>query len=86
MEIKNLGMAWNTLNSEVSGLKQNISSIRKNIDELQANLTVFYTIHPDMNEVRLIALSSYSSEQIENLRIGQQRLKNEEVAAQSLSS
>lgn len=83
MEIKNLGMAWNTLNSEVSGLKQNISSIRKNIDELQANLTVFYTIHPDMNEVRLIALSSYSSEQIENLRIGQQRLKNEEVAAQT---
>lgn len=83
MEIKNLGMTWNTLNSEVSGLKQNISSVRKNIDELQANLTAFYTIHPDMNEARLIALSSYSSEQIENLRTSQQRLKDEEVAAQS---
>ena len=78
-------MAWNTLNSEVSGLKQNISSVRKNIDELQANLTAFYTIHPDMNEARLIALSSYSSEQIENLRTSQQRLKDEEVAAQSAS-
>ena len=76
-------MAWNTLNSEVSGLKQNISSVRKNINELQANLTAFYTIHPDMNEARLIALSSYSSEQIENLRTGQQRLKEEEVAAQT---
>ena len=83
MEIKNLGMAWNTLNSEVGGLKQNILSVRKNLDELQASLTTFYTTHPDMDEARLIALSSYSNEQIESLRSGQQRLREEEVAAQT---
>ena len=83
MEIKNLGMAWNTLNSEVGGLKQNILSVRKNLDELQASLTAFYTTHPDMDEARLIALSSYSNEQIESLRSGQQRLREEEVAAQT---
>ena len=83
MEIKNLGMACNTLNSEVGGLKQNILSVRKNLDELQASLTAFYTTHPDMDEARLIALSSYSNEQIESLRSGQQRLREEEVAAQT---
>lgn len=83
MEIKNLGMAWNTLNSEVGGLKQNILSVRKNLDELQTSLTAFYTTHPDMDEARLIALSSYSNEQIESLRSGQQRLREEEVAAQT---
>ena len=36
-----------------------------------------------MDEARLIALSSYSNEQIESLRSGQQRLREEEVAAQT---
>ncbi len=83
MEIKNLGTAWNTLNSQAGGLKQNILSVRKNKDELQANLATFYTSHPDINEARIITLSAYSSEQIEHLRTGQQKLKEEEVAAQT---
>lgn len=41
----------------------------------KASLTAFYTTHPDMDEARLIALSSYSNEQIESLRSGQQRLR-----------
>ena len=76
-------MAWNTLNSEAGGLKQNILSVRKNLDELQTNLTAFYTTYPDMDEARLIALSSYSNEQIEYLRSGQQKIREEEVAAQT---
>ena len=82
-EIKGLGMAWNTLNAQAGGLKQNILSTRKSIDELQANLTTFHTAHPDIDEARIITLSSYSSEQIECLRTGQQKLKEEEVAAQT---
>ena len=82
-EIKNLGMAWNTLNSQAGGLKQNILSARKNIDELQANLAAFYASHPDIDESYIIALSAYSGEYIEHLRTGQQRLKEEEVAVQT---
>lgn len=83
MEIKNLGLAWNTLNSQVGGLKQNLLSARKNIDELQTNLATFYASHPDIDEARIIALSTYSGEQIEHLRNGLQKLKEEEVAAQT---
>ncbi|WP_370793614.1 AAA family ATPase [Bacteroides stercorirosoris] len=82
-EIKNLGMAWNTLNSQVGGLKQNILSARKNMDELQANLAAFYASHPDIDESYIIAFSAYSGEYIEHLRTGQQRLKEEEVAVQT---
>lgn len=83
MEIKNLGIAWNTLNSQVGGLKQKLLSARKNIDELQTNLATFYASHPDIDEARIIVLSAYSSEQIEHLRTGLQKLKEEEVAAQT---
>ncbi|SHI40185.1 AAA family ATPase [Bacteroides stercorirosoris] len=82
-EIKNLGMAWNTLNSQAGGLKQNILSARKNMDELQANLAAFYASHPDIDESYIIAFSAYSGEYIEHLRTGQQRLKEEEVAVQT---
>lgn len=82
-EIKNLGMAWNTLNSHAGGLNQNILSTQKNMDELQANLTAFYASHPDINEPRITALTSYSGEYVERLRTEQQRLKEEEVAAQT---
>lgn len=82
-EIGNLGVAWNTLNSQAGGLKQNILSVEQQTDELQANLTSFYTAHPELDESRVIALSAYSNEQIERLRHEQQKLKEEEVACQT---
>jgi len=82
-EIKNLGIAWNTLNSQTGGLKQNILSVQKNIDELQTNLAAFHASQPDIDETRIISLSAYSNGQIESLRTGLQRLKEEEVACQT---
>lgn len=82
-EIKNFDMAWNALNSQVGGLKQNILSAQKNIDELQANLSAFYASHPQLDELHIANLSAYSNEQIEQLRTTQQKLKEEEVAAQA---
>lgn len=82
-EIKNLGVAWNTLNAEAGGLKQNLLSALKNIKELQTNLTAFYDAHPHLDESRVAALSGYSNDQIEQLRTNQQKLKEEEVAARA---
>ena len=82
-EIKNLEIAWNTLNSQVGGLKQNLLSARKNIEELQNGLTTFYAGHPDLDEARITVLSSYSNEQIERLRTGLQSVKEEEISAQT---
>ena len=39
MEIKNLGIAWNNLNTQASGLKQSISSTADQMARLQKDLT-----------------------------------------------
>lgn len=85
-EIKNLSAAWNALNAEAGGLKQNLLSAQKNIEELQTNLTAFYDAHPHLDESRIAALSAYSNDQIEQLRARQQKIKEEEVAAQAAFS
>ncbi|WP_300901618.1 SbcC/MukB-like Walker B domain-containing protein [uncultured Bacteroides sp.] len=82
-ETKNLAAAWNVLVSDAGGLKQSIVSVRRNIGELQSGLAAFYASHPDTDEARLIALSSHSGEYIEGMRAELQRLKEEEVAAQT---
>lgn len=81
--IDNLGIAWNNLNAQASGLKQSISSTTKSMEELQANLTEFYTANATLDEARITALSAYSHVQIEALRTALQSLKEEEVAAQT---
>lgn len=82
-ETSNLGIAWNHLNAQASGLKQSISSTTKSMEELHANLTDFYTANPTLDETRIVALSAYSHVQIEALRTALQSLKEEEVAAQT---
>lgn len=82
-ETSNLGIAWNHLNAQASGLKQSISSTTKSMEELQANLTEFYTANATLDEARITALSAYSHVQIEALRTALQSLKEEEVAAQT---
>lgn len=80
-EVKNLGIAWNNLNAQASGLRQSISSTTRSIEELQAELTAFYTANPTLDEVRILALSAYSGARIETLRAALQSAKEEEVAA-----
>lgn len=82
-EIDNLGIAWNNLNAQASGLKQSISSTTKSLEELQANLAEFYTANTTLDEARITALSAYSHVQIEALRTALQSLKEEEVAVQT---
>lgn len=80
-EIKNLGTAWNNLNTQASGLKQHISSTTEQIAKLHTALTAFYDTHPVINEERINALSAWSGIRIETLRTSLQKLKEEEVAA-----
>ena len=80
-EIKDLGIAWNNLNTQASGLKQSISSTAEQIARLQKDLTGFYAVNPTLNEERITILSAWSGPRIEALRTSLQRLKEEEVAA-----
>ncbi len=80
-EIKNLGIAWNNLNTQASGLRQSISTSTTNIATLQADLNLFYATHPALNEERITMLSSWPAHRIESLRASLQVLKEEGVAA-----
>ena len=81
MEIKNLGIAWNNLNTQASGLKQSISSTADQMARLQKDLTGFYAANPTLDEERITVLSAWSGSRIEALRASLQTLKEEEVAA-----
>lgn len=81
MEIKNLGIAWNNLNTQASGLKQSISSTADQMARLQKDLTGFYAANPTLDENRITVLSAWSGSRIEALRASLQTLKEEEVAA-----
>lgn len=81
MEIKDLGIAWNNLNTQASGLKQSISSTADQMARLQKDLTGFYAANPTLDEERITVLSAWSGSRIEALRASLQTLKEEEVAA-----
>lgn len=81
MEIKDLGIAWNNLNTQASGLKQSISSTAEQMARLQKDLTGFYAANPTLDEERITVLSAWSGSRIEALRASLQTLKEEEVAA-----
>ena len=81
MEIKDLGIAWNNLNTQASGLKQSISSTADQMARLQKDLTGFYAANPTLDENRITVLSAWSGSRIEALRASLQTLKEEEVAA-----
>ena len=53
MEIKDLGIAWNNLNTQASGLKQSISSTADQMARLQKDLTGFYAANPTLDEERI---------------------------------
>lgn len=80
-EIKDLGISWNKLNTQASGLKQSIHSIAETIEELQGHLTTFFASNPELDEARILTLAAYSNSRIDSLRITLQSLKEEEVAA-----
>ncbi|MDE6348872.1 MAG: exonuclease SbcC, partial [Bacteroides sp.] len=80
-EIKNLGVAWNTLSTQVSGLRQSIASTTDSMAKIRTDLSAFHAVHPTMSEERINALSSWSGLRIEALRTSLQKLKEEEVAA-----
>lgn len=80
-ETKELGIAWNNLNTQASGLKQSILSTADNIARLRAELNAFYAAHPTIDEERITALAAWTPLRIEELRATLQRLKEEEVAA-----
>ena len=80
-EIKDLGIAWNNLNTQASGLKQSISSTADQMARLQKDLTGFYAANPTLDEERITVLSAWSGSRIEALRASLQTLKEEEVAA-----
>ena len=81
IEIKDLGIAWNNLNTQASGLKQSISSTAEQMARLQKDLTGFYAANPTLDEERITVLSAWSGSRIEALRASLQTLKEEEVAA-----
>jgi DNA repair protein SbcC/Rad50 len=68
MEIKDLGIAWNNLNTQASGLKQSISSTADQMARLQKDLTGFYAANPTLDEERITVLSAWSGSRIEALR------------------
>ena len=75
MEIKDLGIAWNNLNTQASGLKQSISSTADQMARLQKDLTGFYAANPTLDEERITVLSAWSGSRIEALRASLQTLK-----------
>lgn len=82
-EVRNLEIAWNSLSAQTIRLKQNILSARSAIEEQQEKLAAFRNLHPGFDESRLTHLSACSNEQIEQLRIKLQQLKEEVVARQT---
>ena len=81
IEIKDLGIAWNNLNTQASGLKQSISSTAEQMARLQKDLTGFYARQPHSRRESYHVLSAWSGSRIEALRASLQTLKEEEVAA-----
>ena len=78
-----LGIAWNSLNAQAAGLKQTLLSTRASLEEQQSKLAAFHAVHPDIDEPRLITLSTYSNERIEQLRASLQQLKEEVATRQT---
>lgn len=83
VEINNLGIAWNSLNAQVLGLKQSIMGTENAIEELKNRLIAYYYDHPGFDEAYIIALSAYSNEQIEQIRNTLQQLKEEVSSRQA---
>lgn len=79
----NLEIAWNSLNVQAVGLRQSISSIQRAIQEWQNRLEEFHNTHPGFDETRLTMLAAYSYEQIEQLRIAQQQIREEAVSCRA---
>lgn len=85
-EIKNLGIAWNNLSTQASGLRQSIASTTDHITKLRADLSAFHAAHPTISEERINDLSAWSGLRIEALRTSLQKLKEEEIAASTALS
>lgn len=82
-ETRNLVAAWSDLNQQVGGLQRSIRTTNQTLDEQQCALADFYKAHPVFDEARLLALSAYSANRIEEMRTRMQQQKEKVIENRS---